>query len=617
MLLETRKRELKIMRSQRADDREQGRGSFQDTAVKYLAVSLVFVVLGAVFLPLAPALLFGWKADVFAQRSGFWAWGKHERLLKIGAVLLAVIGLGASAWALIFYAGKVWDGSNFHSEYLLYWAIFSLAIGLLFLPFAWLFMRWRISGRATARTLDDVVLMERITRARYLGARNAVAHRNGSKILRNGEAESNGREPVLGPVEGKNGAMILGEVVREWPSLEAMMKEKTEARAWVDKKTRRVVLPENAGDVRALVIAESGSGKSDFLSSIMQGARARGWRITFVDAKGDPADARKYASVLGGRIESKYNAFTGSAEDIRNRLFSVAWEATGNAEYYKIRAMRVFAGVQAVTKISSIKDLVERVRRPLKHIEPNGEDDSLFLDKEYDGGYWAMTFEGRFGRLEPFTGSGADTWNFYDGSPARVVPLNPVDEPERQVGLMILEDFKRYIAWRRAQVAAGVEMPQELFIFDEFAQLTGGEGKDPAVVISSLMETMRTAQAGLIAVSQSVPGFTTDKQMQERLLASGASIFAGRSGLPDTLSKFSGTDDRKESAATADGVQTSGRSQNTFVLPPKYVREAAIGEWFLLQAGSTTPFIAYRASSEQKYGEPVVASELVNTGGFF
>lgn len=605
------------MRNRADSDREEVGRSREAVAGKALALGLIFLGLGLVFLPLAPVFLLGRKADVFAQRSGFWVWGKREGWLKFGAVLLALAGVGAWGWALIFCTARVWDGAVFHYEYLLLWVVFSLVLSLFFLPLGWLVMRWRISGQVTKRTLDNVVSLERIDRARYMGARSAQAHRNGSVILDNGEVAPNGRAPVVGPVEGKNGAIFLGDVVRVWPNLELMLKENTRARAWVDKKSKRVILPEKAGDVRALVIAESGSGKSDFLSEIMQGARSRGWRVTFVDAKGDPADARRFAAAIGGRVETRYNAFAGGADDIRNRLFSVAWEATGNAEYYKVRAMRVFSGVQAVAPITGIEDLLERVKRPAKHIAPNGEDNSLFMSNKYDGGEWAEQFSSRFGKFKALTGSGPDSWDFFDGAEARVVPLNPVDEPQRQVGLMILEDFKRYIAWRREQMAMGVELAPEIFVFDEFAQLTGGEGKDPAVVISSLMETVRTAGAGLIAVSQSVAGFTTDEQTQDRLLGAGVSIFAGRSGVPDRLSKFSGTLERKESASTADGVQTSGRAQNAFVLPPRYLRDAAVGEWFLLQAGSTTPFLAYRAKEAEAKEAEAKKAEVLDEGGLF
>ena len=54
-----------------------------------------------------------------------------------------------------------------------------------------------------------------------------------------------------------------------------------------------LIVPQKPGNARAIIIAESGSGKTELLTSVMVSHHAQNDPIILIDGKGDQSDAEK------------------------------------------------------------------------------------------------------------------------------------------------------------------------------------------------------------------------------------------------------------------------------------------------------------------------------------
>jgi hypothetical protein len=64
-------------------------------------------------------------------------------------------------------------------------------------------------------------------------------------------------------------------------------------RDWVNPAGTHLVMPPTSSSVRALIIAESGSGKNVLINGLVLCALEYGWPVFVLDAKGDPEDAER------------------------------------------------------------------------------------------------------------------------------------------------------------------------------------------------------------------------------------------------------------------------------------------------------------------------------------
>jgi hypothetical protein len=145
-------------------------------------------------------------------------------------------------------------------------------------------------------------------------------------------------------------------------------------------------------------------------------------------------------------------------------------------------------------------------------------------------------------------------------------------------------DLRHFLATR---LRTGDKTPV-LVVVDEFPQLVTTDS-DPGDAAAALLETARSAGAGLILAAQSTAGLSNDDTRRARALASGAALIVGRSKDPDLIVRYAGTAMRLESTGTGDQLN-SGRAQHALLIPPQDVREAWDGSFWLIQGGAIAPF---------------------------
>jgi len=164
--------------------------------------------------------------------------------------------------------------------------------------------------------------------------------------------------------------------------------------------------------------------------------------------------------------------------------------------------------------------------------------------------------------------------------------LSPVDVTQARLGHLLMVDLRHFLATR---LRAGDKSPV-LVVVDEFPQLVTAES-DPGDAAAALLETARSASAGLILAAQSTAGLSNDDVRRARALASGAALIAGRSKDADPIVYYAGTVIRLETTGSVQGDGLyGGRAQHSYAIPPQDVREAWDGSFWLIQGGAIAPF---------------------------
>ncbi|MDP9115680.1 MAG: type IV secretory system conjugative DNA transfer family protein, partial [Actinomycetota bacterium] len=148
-----------------------------------------------------------------------------------------------------------------------------------------------LARQVARRQVADVLLQERIESARARAAAWTASRRMGVRV-----------NPQTGQIVSTDGAIVAPHqvgggqafgfvsvpTISTWRDRFADLRR---VRDWVDPVAQAVVLPSKSSAARALVLAESGTGKTVLLNGIIGCALASGWPVFVIDAKGDPADA--------------------------------------------------------------------------------------------------------------------------------------------------------------------------------------------------------------------------------------------------------------------------------------------------------------------------------------
>lgn len=602
------------------DGQEQPQGdAFEDTVVEVVK-GVGALLLAAVALPLLVPALALLALNVFGPtRARYWLvprWWIPAAVLGVVAVgaLLAwevvqiIAWAGTPAAAAFFDGGigawwpRLWEASRL-------WLVVNLAAGVLLVPVVWSWSRRRTAKKVYNRQIDDVVVQEKIERARATAADWTAARRIRVRMNpRTGKfARQRRRVRLAGPLKLRRDTWAVGLVtrptVRTWP--ERTVDVRT-APDWTDPAGRWFVVPQSASAVRALLLAESGTGKTVLLVSIIRAAAAMGWPVVMIDAKGDPADAHELAGMLRGAgrrvaVAPKWNLFSGSGDQITERLMRLLPPAEGPARHYADEARNILGLIQERTPLRSIEDLADRLRDPAPHVRDAHDlaEVTAIVDsrtKQTAGARVAKSLSAALRPLAPYLA--AEGWSYREpGADVVVVPLAPVDTAQARLGDLMLMSLRQHMADR---LQRGDKTPA-LMIVDEFPQLVT-EDTDPGDVAAALFETARSAGLGLILAGQSVAGLSADEAMRKRALSSGAGLILGRSKDPEDVVKLAGTVMRMEASGEAHGVELrSGRAQHTYVIPPQEVREAWNGRFWLIHAGAIAPF---RVLPPAPAGEP-------------
>ena len=561
--------------------------------------------------------------DSVATKTRFWIVWRWQWLINtlgilIVAALLGVEVLLAVGWvqsgdARAFLAAEDWGAQLVPT--LVPWGIANLLSGTLLLPVFWSLQRRRVAGLVRNRRIADVVTQERIESARKRAADHTAALRIGVTVDAGTGQVSGSRDDHLAvPHPVADGKQAFGIASRTPVRMLAdRFRDARRVRDWVDDAGTHVVLPDTASSCRALVIAESGSGKTVLLNGLVLCALEYGWPVFAIDAKGDPADADQLADAVRSQghtatVGEAWDLFAGTAEQVTSKLMRLMPVPDGANQYYLDEIRGVLQAVQPDSPIRGIDDLRERLTRPGDHVRD--QFDLSMVNQSVDrsgttaGRRALQTLLIALRPLEQWIAD--DGWSFNrPHADVTIVPLSTADDTQARLGDLLLLDIRHFLATRMRRR----DKTPVLVIVDEFAQLVTG-AQDPGDTAGSLFETARSAGVGLVLSAQSPAGLSNDDTRRRRALTSGAALIFGRSKDPEDVVGYAGTIMRMESNAHAAGDELgSGRAQHSYVIPPQDVREAADGAFWIIQSGAIAPFRAlpHRRPTPAQESEPVAS----------
>lgn len=576
----------------------------------------IAVVLGLFVFPIAlPALIVRQLGPHLAPRVSFWTVPRSHWVWIVGGCAAVAALLLYELRELLRFAQSdearaIMDSDNPLGGFaatLWPWALVNIAAGLLLLPLCWTLYRRRIAWLVWKRRHPDVIEAEAIASARRRAADVVSARRIGVKLnTETGQIAKVRDRAVLAPLQRKDGRQAFGVVNRSTiTTIPELFRDVRRVRDWIDPSGRLMLVPQSSGSVRVVIVAESGTGKTYLINAIIVCLLELGIPIVFLDAKGDPADAvalREYAESYGHTVSiggnytdpttgdvHGWNFWTGTADQITTKLMRLMPPPDGANQHYLDEIRGVLQAIQSQSPVRSIHDLRHRLTDPRAYVRDVHDLDLVqkvvTKDGETAGQRVMHALLVALRPLERFIDDHG--WSYGDRhADLTIVPLSPIDDAQAAFGDLLLVDLRAYIARR---LDAGDKSPF-ITVVDEFPQLIT-DGSDPGDQAASLVETMRSAGAGLVLATQSVTGLSKEDNSRRRIMSSGVALMFGRSKDPEEVVKFAGTKMQLESSgqATGDGLN-SARAQHTYIVPVQDVREAADGCFWLVQGGAIAPF---------------------------
>jgi hypothetical protein len=574
-------------------------------ALSALLGLLLITAIALVALPLLiPVAANRLVPDMVATKTQFWIvhrwqWIANTVGILIVGGLITVEVILITAWVESGDAAAFADG-NWVGELVPAfggWAVLNLLSGGLLLPAAWSLRRRAIADRVRSRRITNVLVQERIESARKRAADAAAAQRIGVKLdTTTGRIAGTTPDALMVPHQVQ-GRQSFGFTNLATVRLLADRFHDTRAvRDWVDPTGQFLVLPETSSAVRALIVAESGSGKTVLINGLVLCALESGWPVFVLDAKGDPADAEHLTALARTHghtavIADRWNLFNGTPEQVTSKLMRLMPPADGANQHYLDEIRGCLQAVQDAEPIRSVADLRERLSNPGPYVRD--QFDLAMVNTTVDRNGTTASARALHSLLvalrpiERYIDEGG--WS-YGNAPADVtmVPLSPVDDAQAKLGDLLMLDLRNFLA---ARLTARDKSPV-VVIVDEFPQLVTA-GQDPGDTAGSLFETARSAGVGLVLATQSPAGLSNDETRRRRALTSGAALIFGRSKDPEDVVKYAGTVLRMEASTQSGGeAQGTARAQHAFVIPPQDVREAADGAFWMVQAGAIAAFRA-------------------------
>jgi hypothetical protein len=571
--------------------------------IKVIVVVAAAIIVAPLLIPIAASKIGG---DAVATKTTFWVVRRRHRAATWGGIaivvaLVTVEGLLLWHWATTGGAHALHHDPNWKNELLPMfgpWVLANFLAGVLLLPAAWSIKRRRIAELVRTRHISDVVRQEKIESARKRAADLSTAERIGVRVDRE-TGTILGLMPgaVTVPTTASDGRQVFGFVNRI--SIQTMADrffDIRRVRDWVDPQGLQMVLPNQASAVRAMIIAESGTGKTVLINDLVLSALQYGWPVIAIDAKGDPVDAEHLvelarANGASAEVAREWDLFNGTAAQITSLLMRLMPAPDGANQHYLDEIRGVLQAVQDSTPLTGVQDLRERLSNPNAHVRDRYDLALVNQPVDRNGTTSGMrALQALMVALRPLEEWLSDDGWSYRNPPAQltVVPISTSDDAQARVGDLLLFDLRNYLATRMKDR----DRTPVVVIVDEFAQLVTGN-QDPGDTAGALFETARSAGVGLLLAAQSPAGISNDENRRRRALTSGAALILGRSKDPEELIHYAGTVMRMEASGRATGEALgSGRAQHTSVIHPQDVREAADGAFWLVQAGAIAPFRA-------------------------
>lgn len=349
----------------------------------------------------------------------------------------------------------------------------------------------------------------------------------------------------------------------------------------------------------AVIIGGSGTGKTEFILRVAYLARkVYGWKVFYIDAKGDPQTARRFYDVMQlagvARVplfpDEPYNGWVGDATAILNRMVSVE---DYSEPYYKAVAKTVLTLAIKAREgpPESSQHFLKRLRLDALAGLYEGERSILtealgsLAEEHVDG-----VLRRYFGFFDALSGKLDGEWSF-DSVDAAYFLLEglALKEEARSLGRYLLEDFANYASKRKAADQ------RILLIVDEFSALSQG-GADAA----NLFERLRSFGAGIMVTSQTNEGLGEDAK---KLIGAAAVTIAFQCADPEPIAERAGKMREVQGALAVEYTATPGRNllvsgkehlagtsvereQEVFKLHPDTIRRLDVGECCIITNGA-------------------------------
>jgi hypothetical protein len=344
-----------------------------------------------------------------------------------------------------------------------------------------------------------------------------------------------------------------------------------------------VAAPLDAWRRQALIVGETGSGKTVTALTLAGEALRCGWDVYWIDGKADSATSESFLALARAAgvdprdgTREPLDGWRGNPEAIVNRLLATQ---AFTEPYYEGVARTVLRRAVGDQPPRSFGELVGRLDK--RTLQRAARDDTEALeairalpDKDvagvrarYDGIAWAVgtTLDG--------------TWSYEDTRAAYV----PVGRPENrhqaaEVGAFLLEDVLHWALARKYPDR------QALIVVDEFSKLSDRPG---AAV--DLVERARSFNVAVVLIAQTWASLGPDDTIRNRLAGTVGTVIAHQLKQPDEVAALAGTEwvlERTEQTHTLDHTGLgSQRAGNRYVVHPDDIRRLHQGEAFFIHGG--------------------------------